>query len=158
MTFRYVTLALAETYLTTRLFTASWTAATDAEKTAALTMAEAEVESIPWRGALYDSDQDDQWPRVLDGIPVGYDNDLDEAIVPDELKRAVYEEALEILSSGGSTRLKLQREGVKTYRIGAKISETFSDRPRGQAGDSGLLSEVAYRLLKRWIYSGGPIY
>jgi len=158
MTLRYTSVAAADTYFATRLFVAAWDAASDDEKAAALTMSEAVIEAIPWRGILYDSDQDDQWPRVIDEITVDYDVDENEAIVPDEIERTVYEEALETLNTGGSTRRKLQREGVKSYRIGAKISETYSDQPGGAAGVVGLSSEIAYRLIKRWIYSGGPIY
>lgn len=162
MTLLYVSVANATTYFSTRLYTDEWDNATDATKAAALHMAERLIESTPWRGQRYDLDRDDQpgeWPRYIDGVAVDYDEDLNTETVPTEILEAIYEEALALLKVGDSPRAKLRSEGVKSFNIGGKLSETFTgSKDLSEAEELGFKSAEAYRLVSKWIYRGGPVY
>ena len=162
MALEYVTVAAATTYFSTRLYVTEWTAASSAEKEATLYMAERLIESVPWRGQPYDFDEDDQpiqWPRVIDGVAVDYDETENEAVIPDEITEAIYEEALALLKVGNSGRSKLRSEGVKSFSISGKVSETFTNaKDQSETEELGFKSSEAYRMVKKWIYRGGPIH
>jgi len=157
-----ISILAATTYISLRLYTDAWDVATDANKEKALHMAERLIESVPWRGQPYDLDEDDQpgkWPRVIDGVTKDWDDDESEAVVPEEIIFAIYEEALAILQIGNSGRQKLRSEGVKSFSISGKVSETFvTAKDQSEMEELGFKSPEAYRLVKRWIYRGGPVH
>ena len=75
--------------------------------------------------------------------------------VPEEIKRAEAEEALELASPSGDTAINVATRGaVKSYRIGA-LSETFRAAPARTANNplTVLKSTKAQELVA--IYSGG---
>ena len=101
------------------------------------------IDQMPFRGTKYEYDQDLEFPRIIDGVIVGEDQN---AVVPDLVKRACLEEALAIYANASGGRRKLQEEGVQSYTIGGKLSETF----RPGAGQSPLESITAARILRRY--------
>jgi len=67
--------------------------------------------------------------------------------VPPDVKIACIEEALEIYRAGTDGRKLLQDQGVKSFVIGGKLSETFIDG----VGNRGLLSATARQLLRKYM-------
>ena len=102
------------------------------------------IDQMPLRGTKYEYDQDLEFPRIIDGVIVG-DEDQN-AVVPDLVKRACLEEAMAIYSNASGGRRKLQEVGVQSYTIGGKLSETF----RPGAGQSPLESTTAARIMRRY--------
>lgn len=102
------------------------------------------IDQMPLRGTKYEYDQDLEFPRIIDGVIVG-DEDQN-AVVPTLIKQACLEEALAIYANASGGRRKLQEEGVQSYTIGGKLSETF----RPGAGQSPLESITAARILRRY--------
>ena len=102
------------------------------------------IDALALRGTKYEYDQDLEFPRIIDGVIVG-DEDQN-AVVPTLIKRACLEEALAIYANASGGRRKLQEEGVQSYTIGGKLSETF----RLGAGQSSLESITAARILRRY--------
>ena len=102
------------------------------------------IDQMPLRGTKYEHDQDLEFPRIIDGVIVG-DEDQN-AVVPTLIKRACLEEALAIYANASGGRRKLQEEGVQSYTIGGKLSETF----RPGAGQGLLESTTAARILRRY--------
>ena len=102
------------------------------------------IDALALRGTKYEYDQDLEFPRIIDGVIVG-DEDQN-AVVPDLVKRACLEEALAIYANASGGRRKLQEEGVQSYTIGGKLSETF----RPGAGQAPLESITAARILRRY--------
>ena len=105
------------------------------------------IDALALRGQPYEDDQDLAFPRVIDGVLVG-DNDNLLAVVPDLVKRACMEEAIAIYAAGTSGGLKdLQEQGVSAMSIGGKLSYSFVPG----AGTSPLLSRTAQRLMRRYM-------
>ena len=102
------------------------------------------IDALALRGTKYEYDQDLEFPRIIDGVIVG-DEDQN-AVVPTLIKRACLEEALAIYANASGGRRKLQEEGVQSYTIGGKLSETF----RPGAGQAPLESITAARILRRY--------
>lgn len=148
----YVTLADAQTYFGTRLYTDKWAAATTTEKTAALAMAQREIDALPLIGTKAVSTQTDQFPRAYvvrtDAFnmtsPASFSTyGTVDLIVPQAVKDAECEEALAILRYGDSERVKLQEQGVTSASRG-DLHETYAPR-------RGLISPVARELLRPWV-------
>lgn len=109
------------------------------------------IDSLPLRGQKYEYDQTLEFPRIIDDILVG---DVDQnAVTPDQVKRACLEEAIAIYSrgTGGGGRAQLQEQGVQSYSIGGKLSETFV----AGMGSKPLLSSAALRIMRR--YTGATV-
>ena len=108
------------------------------------------IDQMPLRGCKYEYDQDLDFPRIIDGVVVG-DEDQN-AVVPDDVERACMEEAIAIYQAGTDGGLRaLQEQGVSAMSIGGKLSYSFV----GGASQSGLLSATAKRLLRR--YTGAAV-
>jgi len=123
------------------------------------------IDALPLRGYRYepkyvynaaqkdvDSDgltQTLEFPRIIDGVVVEWDYGTSKPIVPSLVKLACLEEAIAILSQGvsGGDRRTLQEQGVVSFSIGGKLSETF----RPGAGSEGLVSVAAKRIMRRYI-------
>ncbi|NQU44863.1 hypothetical protein HQ520_16355 [bacterium] len=105
----WLTVAEATTYFSTRLGSSDWTAASDADKTAALTTGQWQIESC----GVYD---------------------FESGITPtDAMQEAVCEQALFLLSDqeGQSKRESLQAQGVRSF--------TVSDFSESLAGIRGIV-------------------
>lgn len=154
----YVSVATATAWLTAHVVSLSaWTAATEAQKAAALIEASDIIDSLPLQGHKYltDGSQLRQFPRQY---REGYDMDelTGVAEVPQAVLDACCREALAILQAGtGTDRQALQAQGVASYQIPGIISETF--RPGVTNARYGLRSPDAYRLLSRYIARSVPI-
>jgi len=109
------------------------------------------IEEIPLRGFKYDRKQDRAFPRIIDDVIVGDENQI--AVVPDSVKRACVEEAIAIYreESAGGGRAALQAAGVQSYSIGGKLQETF----RPGAGSETVRSLRARQILQR--YAGAEV-
>ncbi|OPX80426.1 MAG: hypothetical protein A4E45_00046 [Methanosaeta sp. PtaB.Bin039] len=121
------------------------------------------IDALPLRGGRYEEpyiengSQSDvnadgliqtlEFPRSIDGVTCDWDNGTSLPIVPELVKLACLEEAIAIVSFGSSGRLSLQSQGVKSYSIGGKLSETFRDG----AGSEVLSSPQATRYMRRYI-------
>jgi len=123
-------------------------------KAAALQEATRRIDAMPLRGRKYDTtitagvpDQLLEFPRVIDGVTLDYNSTAGEAIIPTAVKWACLEEAIAILATGTGGRRELQQQGVKSFSIGGKLSETFIDG----AGGQGLQSVTARKLMRRYV-------
>lgn len=110
----YQTLTEANTYFSTRLHTTVWTAATDAQKEAALIWSARIIDTnIQWNGTRQTELQALQWPRMnvvdSDGWIIRIDT------IPKELKWAQAELALILLSDDRMT--EISAKGIKELWI-----------------------------------------
>jgi hypothetical protein len=113
------------------------------------------IDSMVLRGNKYDPDQALEFPRIIDGVVVGDEDQA--AVVPDLVKRACLEEAIAIIDRTSSTdkteRRSLQEQGVRSFSLGGGYSETFDASSVGR-GD-GLESRAAVRYMRR--YTGAAV-
>lgn len=153
----YVQPAAATTWLTAHAVSISaWTSASSAQKEAALIEASDMIDSLPLKGCKFADDQSQPraFPRYPDrvgqlaGNETNFQSDIDYSQIPQEVQDACCLEALEILKQNSSGRKELREQGVKSFSIGGKLSETFSDIPI-----RGLLSRRAMDKLRFWIAS-----
>lgn len=142
----------------------AWLALSDGDKEIMLRNAAYAIERIKFPGKKNDSDQTLSFPRDVPGVTplrrnpgattgTYYDEILYSLLptyvydpssinvwvindsVPDEIKRAQAEEALELASPSDDTAIyEATRGAVKSYRIGA-LSETFKDAPARTANN-----------------------
>jgi hypothetical protein len=111
-------------------------------------------------GKKYETDissQPLQWPRSIKTRRGWVISDLDadgNVVVPQAIKDAVCEEILARLSTENAGRRKLQRGGVKSFKL-SEVSETFDGSLQG-GGILGtpLISWTAYRLLEPYLAKG----
>lgn len=160
----FATVQLCNAVLAKRLGTASWTAATTANKIIAIQMATSNIDSLNYSGLKYLSTQDRQFPRkyILDPdafSPYGdiinvdqYGYCYESTDVPDTVLLACALEALALIefyaTSTAAKRKTLQDQGVKSYSIGP-LSETFGGSGSALIGD--LKSAEAYGLLEKYM-------
>lgn len=112
------------------------------------------IDSMILRGQKYDSDQALEFPRIIDGVVVGDEDQA--AVVPDLVKRACLEEAMAIIGAGSSGgRQALQAQGVASYQIPGIISESFSAAAISAATQSILQSPRARQIMRR--YTGADV-
>ena len=148
----YITPALATVYFATRLYADKWTDATAAEKLAALTMAQADIDAMPLLGVRSTTTQTDAFPRMyylrqdhyngLEGSTLDMDA-ITGTVTPQCVKDAVCEEALALLKHGDSERIRLQEQGVTSASRG-DLHEVYAPR-------HGLISPQARELLRPWL-------
>ena len=148
----YVTITDAQTYLATRLYIDEWDEASPAKRTAALAMAQREIDALPLLGVRATTTQTDAFPRCYTVRADRYNglegNTIDtsvytDTLVPQCVKDAVCEEALALLKYGDSERVKLQEQGVTAASRG-DLHETYSPR-------TGLISPIARGLMRPWV-------
>lgn len=158
----YLEIEDADAYFVSRLFADTWDFADDQTKTQALTMATNRIEYLSFKGFKKDTAQELAFPRCYTTASLPYsvsaltDNPLMgirqvmglycETDIPQCVLDACCEEALALLERGNSKRARLQREGVKSFSLGA-MSETYSD----EVGYSKLLAQEAMRLLRPYL-------
>ena len=147
-------------YVADRPDSSAWTGASSADKEDALKYSSKIVDSLPFVGKKYETDistQPLQWPRSIKTRRGWVISDLDadgNVMVPQAIKDAVCEEILARLSTENAGRRKLQRGGVKSFKL-SEVSETF-DRSLQGGGVLGapLWSWTAYRLLEPYLAKG----
>ncbi len=147
-------------YVADRPDSSAWTGASSADKEDALKYSSKIVDSLPFVGKKYETDistQPLQWPRLIKTRRGWVISDLDadgNAVVPQAIKDAVCEEILARLSTENAGRRKLQRGGVKSFKL-SEVSETFDGSLQG-GGVLGtpLWSWTAYRLLEPYLAKG----
>ena len=152
----YVQPTSAATWLAAHVaFIAAWTAATADQKSAALIEASDNIDSLPLKGCKYADDQSQSraFPRIPDRAAqtmgtdeTNFQSEADYSEVPQEVEDACCLEALEILKQWASGRKELREQGVKSYNLGGKLSETFEDSPVPR-----LLSRKAREKLRFWL-------
>jgi len=149
----YVTNALADALLLGHPSGAAFIALGDDAKSWYLSEATRHIDSLPLRGSKYDTDiiagvpvQALEFPRIIDGETLDWNDSTDLAIVPDLVKRACLEEALAIYQQGTGGRRDLQQQGVQSFSIGGKLSETF----KPGAGTETMQSAKARQLMRRY--------
>ena len=123
-----------------------------------LKRATAIIDSLYLKGTTYlligtgEGFQERQFPRVINGRAVNWDATTSTELVPDEVKNAVFEEALALYdlyaSSGSTKRRKLQEQGVISFSIG-KMSESYA--PGSARKWKGLHSQEAYDFMKQYV-------
>jgi len=152
----YVTLDEAAAYLLGDNRAAEFLALDNQQKTSLLNRATQAIDSWNYRGTKYDTgitagipDQKRAFPRIIDGVTLDYNSTSGLAIVPQDVKSACIEEALEIYRAGIGGRKRLQDEGVQSFTVAGKLSETFVVG----AGSQCLLSSAARRLLRKYLGS-----
>lgn len=98
----YVSVDGADTYLETRIDSANWFDATDEIKEQALVTATSLVDDRAWIGYAVSSSQALAWPRknaIYYSNRLGLQITLADTVVPDEVKVAVYEQALHLVNN-----------------------------------------------------------
>jgi hypothetical protein len=164
----YIDISYADNYFSERLFVEQWDNAEDDTKIKAILMATNKIERQQLRGIKVDVDQVMQFPRSIysyepkySGV-VGVNYNVQPNIrrisygpgwypqleVPEEVKKAVCEETLALLTIGNSKRIQLQKQGVTQFSV-TGISESYSSNTKK------LLSNEAIELLKP--YLGGSV-
>lgn len=147
-------------YVADRPDSSAWTGASTADKEDALKYSSKIVDSLLFVGKKYETDistQPLQWPRSIKtrrGWVVADRDADDNVVIPQAVKDAVCEEILARLSTENAGRRKLQRGGVKSFKL-SEVSETFNDTLQG-GGVLGtpLWSWTAYRLLEPYLAKG----
>lgn len=150
----YITAADAATYLgkyhlSSESEMAAWAALSGEDKDVLLRKAAQRIDIQPLAGVRAQSTQSMEFPRA---IFTHYASNIQiQASVPATIGQAQAEIALSMTLDGGeSERIKLQREGVKSYSIG-HLSETFGGVSRDP------LPLEAQRLLAPYIGGGFEI-
>jgi hypothetical protein len=98
----YVTEAEADTYFETRIDSANWTAASTELKESALVTATLLVDDHAWIGSAVSSSQALAWPRnnaIYNDTRLGLNVTIGNTVIPDQVKEAVYEQALHLVDN-----------------------------------------------------------
>jgi len=152
----YVTLAEMDIYFVDNDRATNLLALTDQQQTSLLNQATQAIDNTQFRGTKYDTgitagapDQPRAFPRIIDGVTLDYNSTNQLAIVPQDVKYACMEEALAIQQAGVGGRKQLQDEGVQSFTLAGKLSETFIQG----AGNHSLQSRAARQLLRKYMGS-----
>jgi hypothetical protein len=152
----YVTLVEVDTYFAGNDWATALLALTVAQRTSLLNQATQAIDSTPFRGTKYDigltegvPDQKRVFPRIIDGVTLDYNSTTSQAIVPQVVKYACMEEALAIQQAGVGGRKQLQDEGVQSFTLAGKLSESCIPG----AGNRSLQSAKARQLLRKYMGS-----
>ena len=165
----YVDITACTSYLADRLFTEAWTVAPPEQQASSLIMATRAIDRHNIIGVPKDNTQLLQFPRRYpfqlhslwktwygkyieknEWTPV-YLEAMSwwvEENVPSLVIDAVCEEALALLERGGTSRLRLQRSGVRSMGIGG-ASESYAP-----GSGKGLLSQEAKEIMRRYFVTG----
>jgi len=129
----YMTLAEFATWATTRLNVEAYTIATDAQRTASLTMATEAIDRLNYLGEMTDSDQANQFPRDAD------------TAVPSDIKKACAEVALALLD-GFDIELEFEQLNMVSQGY-ANVRSTYDRTTPPPHIVAGIASSVAWRYL-----------
>ncbi len=152
----YVTIEELEEYFAGNDRAGDLLALTDLQQTSLLNQATQAIDNTQFRGTKYDTgitagvpDQPRAFPRIIDGVTLDYNSTSKLAIVPQDVKYACMEEALAIQQAGVGGRKQLQEQGVQSFTLAGKLSETFIQG----AGNHSLQSRAARQLLRKYMGS-----
>ena len=149
----YVSIAEADIYLAVVPFTAVWDDLSDSDKTKYLVAAQRAIDLLSFRGRkykTYNEGQEEEWPRVIDGVTVGWNSTTGASEIPQRVQDAVCEEVLMIVNRGDPSadpRQEAQSQGVTKIRLPDGMTEEYSGQRSYR--NLGLLSLRTYNLL-RW--------
>ena len=114
----YVSVEEADTYFTGRYGADAWTGATTEDKETVLKTATQHIDRMGLLGTKKDAEQVLEFPRCYSAMVEGEPKEVCDADVLPNVKRAVYEEALALLSgTDDSYHARLQAEGVISERV-----------------------------------------
>ena len=122
----YVTLTRANELLALRLFTGSWSTASDTDKEAALAWATVLHDTIPWLGHATYSDQALAFPMT--GLKRANGQVVDATTIPIEIERSTSELAMRLLSSDLTAVSAISQKGITELTAGPvklKFAEDF---------------------------------
>jgi len=129
----YVTLVEADTYFETRIDSANWTAAIDSVQEAALVTATAIVDNHAWIGSVVSSSQALAWPRnnaIYNDTRLGLNVTIGNTVIPDQVKEAVYEQALHLIDNEDLLQNKSQTfESISVGSISISDSDSTPNIP-----------------------------
>jgi len=146
----YDTVENADAYFATKLHMQSWTSATTADKTKALTEASNRIDRLRFRGSKVDDDQTLEFPRYY-GDEVEGDEE-----VPDDIKIACYEIAFSLLD-GVDPEKELHNANV-SRRTFSQVTTTYKDNMVFEHFVSGIPSALAWSYLKPYLCYAKSIY
>ena len=113
----YITRSEADTYHESRLHIATWSAATDLVKDAALMMATTLLDTrVKWRGAPTTTTQALQWPRT--GLVNRVGAAIPDNVIPQELKWATAELARLLIATDRTAENEVAASGLKALKAG----------------------------------------
>lgn len=142
----YVTLAVAQAYLTGRLQTDEWDVASEADQEAALLTACSRIEQEAFLACVSDVDQALQWPRV--GLSDRNGRTIASTVIPIQIQNAQCEYALALLKD--PSLLGGDLDAFEQVQLGS-----MSVTPRRSR--SGSLPSQVRRLLAWFLEAGTGI-
>ena len=157
----YATLAEATAYIESYYLCseskrATWEALNENAQEIYLRRSAQEIDRCQFQGIKAATDQTMEFPRYVYRDPAGYyyeyDYTTETAVVPENVKRAQVEEALELASPSNDTTEKNIRVGsVKSYKIG-NLSETYGNDSTiaKQPAEYVINSKTAAKLLAQY--------
>jgi hypothetical protein len=140
----YATMDEADTYFSTRLNTTFWDAATDSDKTKALTMATRAIDRLSFVGWKVDDSQVNEWPRydTLNGLQIG-------GIIPDDILIACCEIALSLLE-GKTIEMEIEGFSITSQKL-ASASTTYDRTGSADYLRNLIVSPIAWSHLAPFI-------
>jgi len=128
----YVAVAAADTYFETRIDSANWTTAAETLKEDALVTATQLIDNRSWIGSAVSSSQALAWPRKNTSHynpRLNLEVKFTESEIPNEVKIAVYEQALHLLNN--EDLLAQTTQTFESISIGSiSLSDTNGDVTR----------------------------
>jgi hypothetical protein len=157
----YATLEEATTYIGKHYPSAAakrvaWEALDEADQEIYMRLATEKIDRCQFQGIKAQTSQALEFPRFFyqDALPIVYepeDLSTETSTVPEDVKAAEVEEALELVSPGEDTDEKNLRTGaVKSYRIG-NLSEDYGSSAAKSTAAYKLNSSRAVELLEKYI-------
>lgn len=147
----YLTVAEADAYFAERLHAGAWAAASTADKEAALIQATRVIDArLCFRGAAADGVQALKWPRTglvtMNGFALAGDS------IPDQLKDAVCELALTLLSGDATLESEVVAQGITRVKAGSV--ELGFDAAKAKLRD--VPKHVTEMLVPAWLCPARP--
>lgn len=148
----YTTVAEADTFLDSQLYTGTWAAANANDKARALIMATRYLDQLmDWKGAIRTITQALRFPRsglvTADGINITYDD------VPDFMKQATAHMALALLTKDRAAEPGLWGKGFSEAQLGP-MKIKVSDQELLDMIPATILAELAqYGTAKAGVFS-----
>lgn len=152
----YVAVAAADTYFETRIDSANWTTAAEALKEDALVTATQLIDNRSWIGSAVSSSQALAWPRKNTSHynpRLNLEVKFTESEIPNEVKIAVYEQALHLLNN--EDLLAQTTQTFESISIGSiSLSDTNGDVTRTSITPSIVIKPLRH-LIRRGVEGMG---
>jgi len=148
----YVTRADADAYFADRMHSSAWTALDDAVKDSLLVTSSQMLDwYINWKGDKATVAQSMQWPRTGAIRPDG--TEIDDDVLPPEVKTAVYEQALVSIETDRMTDDPLA--GIGQLRAGSLMIKAGAEKPNDTNADA--VPDQIYRILSDLYNQGSSV-